>query len=301
MKLPTLLALPLTRYNVSEGHMACPLCHATEYRPLAAIDRRLKRLDHGVCTTCGLVRQVPLPSEAALEQYYASDYRADYHLVFRAPSESKRQKRLAVAKPRLDRIAAFLPAGGRVLDFGCGSGEFIETCNAAGFSASGFEPGEDYAHYAREERKLEVQTGRWQDVSFEGLFSGITSFHVFEHLVDPCAALERMLTWLEPDGVIYLETPNALHGIERKGFASLHFAHTLGFTRYSMEALGAKVGLTPVAVMDDANIGMIFQRGAARRMEEIFTDARAEWAGWTQGKVHAQFPKYLVNKAFGRL
>lgn len=301
MKLPTLFALPLTRYDVQEGHIACPLCAASEYRPLAAIDRRLKRLDQGICHTCGLVRQVPLPSEAALEQYYASDYRADYHLVFRAPSESKRQKRLKVAKPRLDRLSAFLPLGGRVVDFGCGSGEFIETCNAAGYSGEGFEPGGDYAHYAREERKLEVQTGRWQDVTFHGAFHGITSFHVFEHLVDPCAALQRMLSWLAPEGVIYLETPNALRGIERKGFASLHFAHTLGFTRLSMEALGAKVGLRPIAVIDEANIGMIFHRGEPRPMEDIFADARVEWADWTQGRVHAQFPKYLWNKALGRV
>ncbi len=281
--------------------MTCPLCKADGYRPLAAIDRRLKRLDQGVCASCGLVRQVPLPSEAALEQYYASDYRADYHLVFRAPSDSKRQKRLSVAKPRLDNLAPFLPQQGRILDFGCGSGEFVETCNAAGFVGAGFEPGEDYAQYAREVRKLDVQTGRWQDVAFEGQFDAITSFHVFEHLVDPCAALERMLTWLKPEGFIYLETPHALRGIERKGFASLHFAHTLGFTRYTMEALGAAVGLKPVAIFDANNIAIIFQRGAARPKADIYADAQSEWAGWDKGKVHAQFPRYLWNKAIGRL
>lgn len=302
MKLPTLFSIPLSRYKVSDGHFGCPLCGAHEFRPLAAIDRRLKRLDHGICDTCGLVRQVPLPTEAALEHYYTAEYRADYHLVFRAPSDSKRRKRLGDSKRRLENLSEFIPPKARLLDFGCGSGEFLETCNAAGYSASGFEPGEDYARYARESRKLDVQAGRWQDVAFDCLFDGMTSFHVFEHLVDPRAALTRILDWLAPEGAIYLETPNALRGIERKGFASLHFAHTLGFTRFTMEALGASVGLVPVHVLDaEGNIGMIFQRGIGRPLDQIHADARAEWDGWTQNKVHAQFPKYLWKKATGQL
>ena len=247
------------------------------------------------------MRQVPLPSEATLQQYYASDYRADYHLVFRAPSDEKRQQRLAVAKQRLGHVAEFVRPRARVLDFGCGSGEFLEACAAVGYFAAGFEPGADYAQYARDIRKLEVQAGRWQDVTFDGTFDAMTSFHVFEHLVDPRAALDRILCWLKPEGVIYLETPNALHGIARKGFASLHFAHTLGFTRFTMEALGASVGLAPVRVFDEANIGMIFKRGACRPLPQIYADARAEWECWTQAQVHAQFPKYLWNKALGRL
>ncbi len=252
--------LPLTGYGVAGGRRDCPLCGSDEFSELSDWDRRLKRLRHVTCSGCGLVRQDPLPSEASLAAYYATAYRRDYQGALSGPSRRHRRKRLREGRRRLEKLTPLLAGRRSVLDCGCGSGEFVELCGGQDLVATGFEPGIGYASYARESRELNVVCGSWEDVSVSGRFEVLTAFHVFEHLLDPRSALERMTEWLAPDGLIFLETPNIGNGLIEKGFGALHFAHTLGFTRATLEYLGALCNLKIEAVFDEYDIGIVFSR-----------------------------------------
>jgi 2-polyprenyl-3-methyl-5-hydroxy-6-metoxy-1,4-benzoquinol methylase len=289
------LNLPLTRYPITGTQIACPLCGSEQAVPLSGWDRRFKRLPHVKCGECGLIRHEFMPSDAELARYYRESYRRDYQRASTGPSGRHIAKRHAEAAPRLERLARHVSPGASIVDFGCGSGEFVEDAIAVGFDARGFEPGADYARHARDAKGLPVENCGWQAYSVAAPVDAVTSFHVFEHLLDPLAALTRVSAWLKPDGVFYVEVPD-MNTALRKGFGALHMAHTLGFSRYTVELLGARAGLAVVDVDNDYDIGMVFRRGKPRPLDRIKADAVAQMAPWTRRRVHRAFWPYTLSK-----
>lgn len=295
----TVLTLPFTSYPIKGERIDCPLCGAAEADQLSDWDRRFKRLAHVKCAGCGLIRHELMPTEQALAEYYRTTYRSDYQKADSEPSARHVAKRHAEAAPRLARLARHLASGSAIVDFGCGSGEFIEDALAAGFDARGFEPGADYARYARDTKGLAVENCAWAEYVVPAPVDAVTSFHVFEHLLDPLSAVAKVQSWLKPDGLFYIEVPdmnNALH----KGFGSLHMAHTLGFSRYTVELLGALSGMEVVEVVPEYDIGMILRRGTPRPVDKIKADALAQMSPWTRSQVHRVFWRYTAAKLKSR-
>lgn len=291
-----LYSLPFTRYPITGAEIDCPLCGSASSSEIARLDRRLKRLPHVKCNACGLVRHTFMPSDAELGEYYRTQYRADYQQADGGPSERHVAKRHVEVDRRLPRILGHLPKAASLVDFGCGSGEFVERAIAEGLDAQGFEPGSDYATYAKDKKGLPVQNCGWQEFTPAAPVDVVTTFHVFEHLLDPMAAVAAISQWLKDDGYFYIEVPNAKNGLELKGYGCLHMAHTLGFARYSLEFLGALNGLRVVEIFDEYDIGIIFQKGAPRAIEEIKADAVADVAGFDKSSVHARFWSYTFGK-----
>lgn len=291
--------LPFTRYPLNGTHVPCPLCRSERSERISTWDRRFKILPHVKCSDCGLIRHELMPSEQDLSDYYASSYRQDYQNAVRGPSERHQKKRHVEASRRLERLRAHVAPGAALIDFGCGSGELIAAANALGYKARGFEPGSDYALFARETKGLPVENCGWRHYASERDADVITSFHVFEHLVDPVQALSRAQDWLKEDGFFYLEVPNMANALT-KGFGCLHMAHTLGFGRYSLELLGAVGGMRVVEIFDEYDIGILFQRGTPRPLDTIMADSVRELAPWSKRTVHRQFWTYTVGKLTGK-
>jgi 2-polyprenyl-3-methyl-5-hydroxy-6-metoxy-1,4-benzoquinol methylase len=106
------------------------------------------------------------------------------------------------------------PPGGRVLDLGCGRGEFLELLAGKGFQAEGVDLNAEMIDVCRD-KGLAVERGDLlehlaarPDASLDGIFSS----QVIEHL--PPTALRRMIELsfakLRPNGRILLETLNPL-------------------------------------------------------------------------------------------
>ena len=180
-----------------------------------------------------------MPSNAELDRYYASNYRAEYQLAFLRPRKKHQIKKQREALRRLSRIDEIigLDQSPRFLDFGCGSGELVRKIASRGCQSHGFEQGADYGGFGRDELAKEadgeslIRVGSWRQMDFSPKsFDLISCLHVLEHLNEPIAALERMHSWLADDGVLFLETPN-VQIYPLKGFDGFHFAHVLGFSR----------------------------------------------------------------------
>ena len=230
--------LPLTAYPYRGRQERCCLCGSGETLLLARHDRRLKRLTSVVCAGCGLIRVDPMPTEAELAEYYRTRYRADYQLVSGKPPRRHLVRTRAEAARRADLLA--LPRGARVLDFGCGSGEFLAEGLGRGWAMEGVEPGEAYAAHAREDGAL-VHSSLG---TVQGRFDAITSHHVFEHLRDPLAMLRALSALLAQGGVLYLSVPH-MGPAPKPAFERLHFAHVHGFVPRTLDLLAARAGLAP--------------------------------------------------------
>ena len=292
--------LPFTKYSLTGSSVACPICGNANRTIISKFDRRFKILPHSKCDECSLVRHEFMLSDEQLAEYYSKSYRNDYQWVNSGPTSKHIEKRVSEAKTRLNKLQPHLKKYPKVLDFGCGSGEFIDLMQESGALASGFEPGNLYASYAREQKGLDVQNCGWENYECKKKLDVVTAFHVFEHLTDPLRAFKKAISWLNLSGLIYIEVPNMANALKLKGFGSLHMAHTIGFGRYSLELLGAYSGMVPLEVFDDFDIGIIFKKGQPRPLEEIKKNSIDEFNNITSKQVKKQFWIYSTSKLFGK-
>lgn len=100
----------------------------------------------------------------------------------------------------------------RILDIGCGRGEWLELLRENGFSATGVDGNSSMVAACRE-RGLDVQHGEaihHLRTLPSGSLGGVTGLHIIEHL--PIASLvalvDEVLRVLKPGGLVIFETPN---------------------------------------------------------------------------------------------
>jgi 2-polyprenyl-3-methyl-5-hydroxy-6-metoxy-1,4-benzoquinol methylase len=131
----------------------------------------------------------------------------------------------------------------RVLDFGCGSGAFLETCLLHGFGAVGVDRStarHELAHLPIHESLNGVS----------GKFDAVTLFEVLEHLDDPRSILEALRGYLRTGGLLILETPDTtgVTDIKSREACSAIFPldHINGFTPVTLTAFAQRLGFTPI-------------------------------------------------------
>jgi 2-polyprenyl-3-methyl-5-hydroxy-6-metoxy-1,4-benzoquinol methylase len=236
--------IPFTPYAYGGEKTACNLCGAHGVVTVCGHDRRLKRLTTIACEECGLIRTDPMPTDEELAAYYASEYRRDYQWAFSdKPPRFHLKRSTREAKARAAILAPVLKDGSRILDFGSGSGEFLNEMRQAGHRVLGIEPGESFARHARETYGVKVLSQPWQEVELPaGGFDVITAHHVLEHLREPVTAMSRLRDWLADDGVIYIAVPNG-EATRDQTFQHFHFAHVHTFTQQTLIWAGRAVGL----------------------------------------------------------
>ncbi len=112
-------------------------------------------------------------------------------------------------------------SGGKLLEVGCATGEFIELASKQGFVSTGIDASALYADCAKS-KGLNVYNGRVEDVlGQDETFDAIVLFHLIEHILDPVAFLETIKTHLKDDGVLFVVCPN-LESRSRKVFGFWH-------------------------------------------------------------------------------
>lgn len=267
--------LPPTGSRI-EATTPCPCCGTRQATAVATRDGKSgEALLTVSCNACGLGRIDPLPTEEELAQWYATQYRQQYkgavqpalrHVLRAGRNALLRWQWLREHSPVRSWQAA--DAQRTSLDIGSSSGEFVALMRHLGMNAMGIEPHAGYASYARDTLGLAVRHGplqeRLDDLSADSL-DLVTMFHVLEHLPEPVAALRRIAQRLKPDGLLYIEVPNATRP------CSPHYmffrAHVLYFTGPSLRQTLEAAGLVVVAhSADDAdNLSIVARRGAAAR------------------------------------
>jgi O-antigen biosynthesis protein len=113
--------------------------------------------------------------------------------------------------PRPDIQALMRPSGRRILDVGCAAGELGAALKALGAAlVVGVEASHDFVAQAQGRLDLVIEDDL-QTVSppfaLES-FDYLVFADVLEHVVDPDAALARLLPFLRPDGRVIVSVPN---------------------------------------------------------------------------------------------
>ncbi|MCP4318260.1 MAG: class I SAM-dependent methyltransferase [Hyphomicrobiales bacterium] len=290
--------LPFTDYEYKGEVSHCPVCDEDEVTNICNLDRNLKLLPTVMCNHCGLVFTNPLPTEEELSLFYRKYYRIFYQGALSKPRQKHIDKRVREAEFRAEKLKGLCKDNARVLDFGCGSGEFVEAMLNRGYDSHGFEIGESYGAYGEGKLSNRIKVSSWEDVDYAPEFDLITSFHVVEHLRDPLNAVRKMMSWLAPGGLIFLEVPNVASG-PYKGFGSFHFAHVLGFNTCNLRLLGAILGLE--LVKEVSATGLAFKKGHGEDREVLAKNGREISAErFVEQGVYQPYFQYQFGKIAGR-
>ena len=155
----------------------------------------------------------------------------------------------AARKARLDHSVRHLDRrfGTRILDIGCGNGDFLVQMMGCGWSTFGVEPDPAAADFCRK-RGLDVRSSLAEFP--DNCVDSITMDHVLEHVHSPLSTLKECLRVLRPRGRIWIATPNIDSlGHERFGqdWRGLEPPrHLVIFSRKAISLLLARAGFSYV-------------------------------------------------------
>lgn len=138
----------------------------------------------------------------------------------------------------------------RLLDFGCGAGEFLSHAAAFGFEAWGIDASVSRREVAGRTPVTIVSSLDELPRERAGMLDAITLFEVLEHLDDPRAVLEALRRWIRPGGILVLETPDAGH-VDRittiDEYRAVHpLDHINAFSATTLAAIAERSGFMPV-------------------------------------------------------
>ena len=187
----------------------CPVCENKQF------DNHMICDDHSVtgesfalvkCRNCKLVFTNPRPEKSNLFNYYKSAQYISHtdqansliHLLYKIIRTYTLKKKIAL-------IRKINTAKGSILDYGCGTGNFVKAATDAGWQVFGYEPDKD----ARR-----VATSKNKSVILESLkkipenLDVITAWHVLEHVADLKTTIMALKKKVKTGGHLFIAVPN---------------------------------------------------------------------------------------------
>ncbi len=157
------------------------------------------------CTGCGLGRMNPLPSDEDLAALYPDAYYGEPGTKFQPMVERVVR---AIAERHISFLSQGLPAGGRILDVGCGRGVVLGPLADRGFDVHGVEISAEAARGADDRAEIRIAS-KLSDAEYAASsFDQIIIWHVLEHLRDPVGTLNEAHRILKPGGRLIVAVPN---------------------------------------------------------------------------------------------
>ena len=188
----------------------CPYCKSKDYSiQYSTFDIFGNDYEIVKCKSCQAYFLTPNPSDELLAIAYDDSYYggSDDEEKF----EGFIEKGLNYfRKQRAKRVANLAGAKGRVLDIGCGNGQFLEQVRKFGeIEIFGTEMEGGSAKRAVRVEGLNLKIGELAKADYsEKSFDAITMFHVFEHLKNPEEYLNVIDSIIKPNAHLVVSFPN---------------------------------------------------------------------------------------------
>jgi len=175
------------------------------------------------------------------------------------------------------REAAIIPfvGEGRLLDVGCAGGKDLQRLQEMGWNVTGVEFSPTAASIARARLGCEISVGDFEQVALKDEAFDVVRFsHTLEHLPSPKRALEKAHRILRPDGLLWMEVPNAA-SLERWLFGRHWYCwdlprHLYHFSPQTLARLVSSTGFRPVKIKCD---------GRTLFFRESLANAWKRWLG----------------------
>lgn len=257
-----------------EQQVVCPVCGRNEtkfcYFAHDILYKIVKdKFSIYKCSNCRASFIFPFPNQEETEKFYPNNYYS-----YKPKDEAKKNEgfftriknniikhymepgykfgffdklMILLFKGKFSGIPIYKKRNGTFLDIGCGPGNNLEILNRYGWDTYGIEIDERIVEYAKR-RNLNVRKDSVESADFPSKkFDCIRIWHVFEHLINPHIALEKISQFLKDDGEILMAVPNG------DSFASKFFGkywygldvprHVITYNPYTLNYLFEKYNL----------------------------------------------------------
>jgi len=190
---------------------ACPFCHADNPALLVRPDR----LPIAFCDHCQLWYVSALPPLHEIQALYQG-----YWHALKPKDLSQSYAARLVANDgfldddmRLSRLSALSGGsnGRRLLEIGCGCGEFLVAARCRGASVVGNDIAEEACSFVRGRLGIPVFQGELRSQAFveqHGQMDIVAMSDLIEHPIEPLKTIETALEVLKPGGLLLILTPN---------------------------------------------------------------------------------------------
>lgn len=189
----------------------CPWCGSEKAQiNLWLKDEFLTKEDFHICEclNCGLLYTMPRPDKDKIGAYYKSEayYSHQENKKGFIPKVYERVKSINLKHKY--RLATSGMQPGKLLDIGCGVGDFLHTAEMHGWECIGVEPSEDAKAIAQKRMKGKIITSEELESFPDGAFDVITMWHVLEHVDDLKWQVAQLQRLVKPFGRVVIALPN---------------------------------------------------------------------------------------------
>ncbi|MCS6851550.1 MAG: class I SAM-dependent methyltransferase [Gemmataceae bacterium] len=199
------------------------------------------------CQDCGLCFTNPRPSPRSIGQFYPQDY-------WTRPGWRARGRRSrgwsSWRRGWPERTHLEVQGKGRLLDFGCGAGSFLERMRRQGWQVTGIDVSPRAVELVRRGLGLPAVIGSLPHPDFApASFDVITMWHSLEHVHQPLAVLRAARQLLAPGGRLLVAVPN-IDSLPFRWFRAAWFGldlprHLIHFSPWTLQAMLEKGGFRP--------------------------------------------------------
>lgn len=185
------------------------------------------------CKICGFKHLDPIPMDEEIKEFY----RKKYYSKAKRRGKCKEAKLISEGQKRetelkwlrettyKDRFYYFelytktICKPKRILDIGCGTGDFLKYMEEAGWIGFGMEPSEDAFNKAKSlglENVYNMTLQKFAEINsnFKGYFDAVNLMDILHHIPNPKKILETCKKFLKLNGIICVEDPNEFNPLQ---------------------------------------------------------------------------------------
>lgn len=188
----------------------CPLCKSGLFlNHFDATDHSVSKETFRLCkcSNCDLIFTNPRPDEESIGKYYEfDDYISHQDKSNNLTNTLYKQVRKITLKGKIELLKQYSHENAEVLDYGCGTGYFLQTAQNKGYRTSGIEPN-DKAREIASSFGLEISKNL-DEIEASKKYDIITLFHVLEHVHGLRNTLKKLINRLKKNGTLIIAVPN---------------------------------------------------------------------------------------------
>ncbi len=208
---------------------------------------------------------------------------------------------LPLHRRKADTSVRYLPAvpQGRVLDVGCGAGEWLVLMRELGWQVEGVDFDRSAVDVAVR-NGLQVRCGSLEQQNYPtDSFDAVTLNHVIEHVPEPLATVRECLRVLKPGGKLVVLTPNSSslsHRCFKNNWRGLEPPRHLHiFSMRAMRSLLETAGFQQVVLRPDIAASVIYESVLLQRdLFKQYPPARLNRPAWFVARLFNVLEMFLI-------
>lgn len=190
-------------------------------------------------------------------------------------------------KKKLKLINSFQSEEKKILDIGCGTGDFLLTCKKENWKTIGVEPNPK-ANTIAKNKGLEIKNSIEEIVALNQKFDVITLWHVLEHVPNLMEYILQLKKLLTKNGTLVIAVPNykSYDSNYYKEFWAAYDVprHIWHFSKKSIQKLFKHVNLSVVEILpmkfDSYYVSILSERYKTKKFKPLSAFIRGYISNW---------------------